>query len=99
MGNVGEPIWDIEAVPFFVPSLYLQVHMPFAAFGNSLFCLDLELASLLRCLLETECVKECISLNLSFSFAIKEVFDTNRCLGRDEMQVVKNIYDWRYCDL
>lgn len=98
MGNVGEPIWGIEAVSCFVPPQYLLVHMPFAALGSSLFCLDLALASLLRCLSETEYVK-CVSLNLSFSFPIKEVFDTNRCLGRDEMQVVKNIYGWRYCDL
>lgn len=99
MGNVGGPIWDIEVVSFFVPSQYLLVHMSFAVFGNSLFCLDLKLASLLRCLLKTEFVKKCISQNLSFSFSVKEAFDTDRCLKRDEMQVVKNIYGWRYCDL
>jgi len=50
---------DIEALSFLVPSQYLLVHMPFVAFGNSLFCLDLELASLLRHLLESEYVKKC----------------------------------------
>lgn len=47
MENVEETIWDIEAGSS-VPSLYWQIHMPSFAFGNFLFCLNPELASLFR---------------------------------------------------
>lgn len=74
-----EPVWDIKAVSLFcVPSLYLLVHM------LSLFCLDSSDVFYRLC--------EEVYMSLNFSFSIKEVFDPNKCSGRDEMQVVKNIY-------
>lgn len=90
MGNMRKPPWAIEASSFFVPSQYLLVHKSFAAFGNSLFCLNVEPASLLRHVLESE---ELYILHLRFTSSIKEIFNTYGCLGRDEIQVLKIFMD------
>lgn len=45
MENVGELIWDIEAGSYFCPFTVLRNSY---AIGNSLFCLNPELASLFR---------------------------------------------------
>lgn len=81
---------SIEASSFFVPSQYLLVHKSFAAFGNSLFCLNVEPTSLLRHALESE---ELYILHLRFTSSIKEIFNTYGCLGRDEIQVLKIFMD------
>lgn len=86
--NLG--YWSQFFTVLLVPSQYLLVHKPFAAFGNSLFCLNVEPASLLRHVLKTE---ELYILHLRFTSSIKEIFNTYGCLGRDEIQVLKIFMD------